>query len=119
GACTTATQLFKAPLPTGQKVWATPVVLDDKVFFATAGTTSVSVCAAGDGKFVQLSTSGDGTSPTTSNLPSAPTLTGAPAASLKLFDGHIMVNTIAGQTNIYSGGAGGWNNARPTRPGSG
>jgi Tfp pilus tip-associated adhesin PilY1 len=115
GTCTEggAVQIYQVDAGAGQKVWATPVLSATDVFFATAGTASLGVCGSGAGKLITLSQTGTGTTPTSSNLSSAPALYGSPAQTLKMFDQHVLINTVGGETTVQAAGASGWNNALP------
>lgn len=106
GSCTTATQQFRVALNASEKVWAAPSVSNGTVYYATATSATAGVCANDPGRLLGYSQDGNGTAPTTSQTPVS--LPGSPISSFRVYDGHLFINTIGGQTRVL--GAGGWNN---------
>ena len=102
------TLVYRYNIQNGAKVWAAPTVADKSVFFATAQATSQSVCATGTGSIVTLSTDGTAGAPTSS---STVAIGGAPISSMRVYDGHVLVDTIGGSTTVLGGNT--WNN-QPT-----
>jgi len=113
GACTStgASLVYQQLLPTGQKIWASPFVGADQVFYASAATTSLSVCQSADGTLFAMPTSGDGAGNPTSGQTSL-TLSGSPVSSIRVYDGHVLVNVVGGKTTVIGGQT--WNNAPST-----
>jgi type IV pilus assembly protein PilY1 len=126
GACTEAnvvngtTLLYKVPLAAGEKLWASPFLSSDgqSVQYATANTTSASVCASGTGSLITLTAGGDGNGQPAGGVPvSPPQLGGAPVGTIFAIDGHVLVNTINSSTGgaqllvSSPGSSGGWNNS--------
>lgn len=114
GTCTTggAQLVFTYNIQPPGKIWAAPFVTGTtptgQVYFATSNGNSASICDVGGGTFVTL---GFDASPTgAAQLPNgAPiTLTGEAVSSIRVYDGHAIINTVGGHTDIV--GSGGWNN---------
>jgi len=119
GTCTNngATQEYKVTLATGQKLWAAPFIGSDQAFYASAGAQSLSVCAVGDGDIFAVATSGigDGLTPV-GGAPSPTAVLGSPVAGIRVYDGHVLVNSVGGKTTIVGGSA--WNNIPSATGGS-
>lgn len=107
GSCSAAVQSFKVALNAGEKVWAAPASSNGSVFYATATSTVAGICATDPGRLLGYSQAGDGANPTTTQSPVS--LPGTPVSSFRVYDGHLFVNTIGGQTRVLGGSA--WNNA--------
>jgi type IV pilus assembly protein PilY1 len=109
GTCSGTSQpVYTVTLASGQKVWAAPYVGTDQVYFATASSTALSVCQSGAGAVYSLGTSGDGTGAPVGGVPTATGITGSPVSGIRVFDGHVLVNSVGGQTTIL--GSQQWNN---------
>jgi type IV pilus assembly protein PilY1 len=110
GTCTSggASLVYSVTLPPGQRLWAAPFVANDTAFYATAGARSQSVCLTAPGTLYELSTLGDGAGGVYGGGGSAIALGGSPVSSLRVYDGHALVNTVGGQTTIIGGAQ--WNN---------
>jgi type IV pilus assembly protein PilY1 len=121
GTCTSigAAKLYKVNLPAGQRLWAAPYVSNNTALFATAGTQSASVCLTAGGYLYQLSDQGDGSgNAPLGGVPASPQpLAGSAVSSLRVYDGHALVNTIATGTMIIGGPL--WNNTPTGGNGSG
>ncbi|MEO6953303.1 MAG: hypothetical protein ABI321_16000 [Polyangia bacterium] len=100
------TLVYKYTIADGSKVWAAPTVNDTNVFFATAGAASQSVCATGTGSIITLGTTGTAGVP--AQTPTITAIAGAAISSMRVYDGHVLVNTIGGSTTVL--GSGTWNN---------
>ena len=109
GTCTAqgASTVYTKNLSAGEKVWAAPVVAGTDVFYATSTTTTVGICSSGDGELLGLSTTGDGVNPTSVDPPQV--IPGSSVSSFRIYDGHAIVNTVAGTTTVLGGVS--WNNA--------
>ncbi len=117
GACTQtgAELVYQQTLPSGNKIWASPFLGSDQVFFASAATSSLSVCQSGNGTLFEMPTSGDGAGNPTAGSSSV-TLAGSPISSVRVYDGHVLVNVVGGKTTIVGNST--WNNT-PTNGTSG
>ena len=78
----------------------------DSTTHITATSATAGVCANDPGRLLGYAQDGDGSAPTTSQTPVS--LPGSPISSFRVYDGHLFINTIGGQTRVL--GAGGWNN---------
>jgi type IV pilus assembly protein PilY1 len=108
GTCTNnhATVISKTVLPTGDRIWAAPTVTDSGVYVATANAASTSICSSGSGAIDTFPLTGDGTGGAVSFTSQA--ISGAPISSMRVFDGHVLVNTVGGSTTVMGGST--WNN---------
>jgi hypothetical protein len=116
GTCTTggAQLVFTYSIAPPGKVWAAPYVTgtspSGQVYFATASGSSQSICDTGGGTFISLGFDADASG--AAQLPNgAPiALSGEAVSSIRVYDGHALVNTVGGHTNII-GPQNSWNNA--------
>jgi type IV pilus assembly protein PilY1 len=104
-----AALVYRVTLPQGQKLWAAPFVAGDRAYYATASTTSLSLCLAGDGALYALATTGDGQGAPLGGVPSPTALTGSPVSSIRIYDQHALINTVGGGTKVIGNGT--WDNA--------
>jgi hypothetical protein len=119
GQCTRlgAQKVYAVQLPPGQKLWAAPSLTPDTAFYATAAARSESVCASASGSLYQLSTRGDGVGGVYGGTSAPMALSGSPASSMRVYDGHALINTVGGQTTVVGGQT--WNNAPTSGTGYG
>jgi hypothetical protein len=109
GSCSTAALEYQKTLPPGQRNWSAPSISDDIAFFATAGSPSLGVCESSRGALWALPTMDDGKGNAV-GTPVSP-LDGSPVSGIRVYDGHVFVNTVSNQTTIV--GKAGWNNPAP------
>ncbi|MSP62050.1 MAG: hypothetical protein EXR72_17300 [Myxococcales bacterium] len=103
-ACSPATQLFRASLPSGHRAWARPTIGGDNVYVTTSTSERQSICSPGPEKGVILGFGLNGAS-----LFRAVAIQGGDAVGgLRSYDGHLFVNSLDGSTTMV--GAPAWNN---------
>lgn len=111
GQATSASLVYTYALPAGTKLWAAPYVIGGtgtgSVYFATASGTSESVCDTGGGSLIPLGF--DAVNGAASLTGPIATLSGEAVSSIRVYDGHAIINTVSGVTNIV-GAANTWNN---------
>lgn len=115
-----AKMLYAAALNANEKTWAAPFTANGNVFVATAASAALSICLDGQGLLYQYPTVGDGTSPIypKGQSPAPPvSITGSPVSSIRVYDGHVFVNTVGGSTTVVGGSN--WNNIPPPNSGAG
>ncbi len=117
GTCSTggAHTVYTYALPAGTKLWAAPYVVggtgNGSVYFATASGSSESVCDTGGGSLIPLSF--DATNGSATLTGPIATLAGEAVSSISVYDGHALINTVGGVTNIV-GAPNSWNNVSST-----
>jgi len=109
GGCSTAAKEYQKTLPPGQRNWSAPSISDDIAFFATAGSPSLGVCESSRGALWALPTMDDGKGNAV-GTPVSP-LDGSPVSGIRVYDGHVFINTVSNQTTIV--GKADWNNPAP------
>jgi type IV pilus assembly protein PilY1 len=121
GTCTNlgAVSVYEIALAPGNQVWAAPTVNDQDVFFATADASSVSICSAGSGTLLESPIAGNGSGAPLGGMTAVTTqaISGAPISSLRIYDGHAIVNSVGGSTSVIGGSA--WNNNSSAAAGTG
>ncbi len=112
GSANGAHLVFKYTIAAPGKLWAAPAIVGGSptgnVYFATAGGSSESVCDTSGGQFIPLGFDGDGAGGAVVTGPIA-TLAGEAVSSIRVYDGHALVNSVGGQTTIV-GAKDTWNN---------
>jgi type IV pilus assembly protein PilY1 len=114
GTCTGVNThlVFKYTIPAPGKLWAAPAIVggspSGNVYFATAGGASESVCDTSGGSLIPLGFDGDGAGGGVVTGPIA-SLQGDAVSSIRVYDGHALVNSVGGKTSIV-GKANTWNN---------
>jgi type IV pilus assembly protein PilY1 len=114
GTCTAsgATSVYTYTLTSPWKLWAAPYVIggtgSGSVYFATAQGGSASVCDNGGGQLIPLGFDAASGGAAVLTGPIA-NLGGEAVSSIRVYDGHALINTVGGVTNIV-GSANGWNN---------
>jgi type IV pilus assembly protein PilY1 len=108
--CTPASLLYKYQLPSDEKVWGDPSIAAERVYFGTSTGDKAHLCdedTTNPGHVYTFEL--DPTSPGVPSQPESPVSAGGNVVSgLMVYDQHVVLNTVGGQTTLIGGST--WNN---------